>query len=69
MTRLYPPESRSEESKARETAAIDDMALPYGKTCADCWHIRRCTAFGFTKPEWTRCDFAPSRFVARKIQP
>lgn len=40
----------------------DDMKLPTGKTCADCVHLRRCVGLGYTKPENTTCDFAPSRF-------
>jgi hypothetical protein len=44
----------------------DDMELPQGKTCADCMHNARCVVFGFTKPQNTRCDFAPSRFVERE---
>jgi hypothetical protein len=36
--------------------------LPEGKTCADCIHTWRCSALGFSPPEATACDFAPSRF-------
>ena len=38
--------------------------LEPGTTCADCAHLRRCTAQGFTKPENTYCDFIPIRFRA-----
>jgi len=41
-----------------------EMRLPPGKTCGDCWHLRRCLAFGFTKnEERTGCDFHPNRFA------
>jgi hypothetical protein len=39
------------------------MALPAGKTCADCAHAARCTMLGCTSLAATTCDFAPSRFV------
>jgi hypothetical protein len=45
------------------------MALPIGKTCADCAHVRRCTMFGFARPTDTTCDFAPSRFTPRDSAP
>lgn len=36
--------------------------LPEGKTCADCGHIARCTAIGFTdSAENTYRSFIPSR--------
>ena len=42
---------------------MDDMKLPEGKTCGDCAHAYRCTAFGYTdSKENTTCDFSPSRF-------
>lgn len=44
----------------------DDMKLPPGKTCADCYHCYRCTRIFGAKPENTVCDFAPSRFHERK---
>ncbi len=39
-----------------------EMQLPTGKTCADCAHVRRCTAFGYTTATDTACDFWPSRY-------
>lgn len=39
-----------------------DLRLPPKKTCADCAHIRRCSAFGFSWPERNECDFWPVRF-------
>lgn len=44
------------------------MQLPKGKTCADCFHVERCVAFGFTQPTRTMCDFFPSRFMARPVR-
>lgn len=39
------------------------MNLPEGKTCGDCFHIRRCRMFGFTSSEKNKhCDFFPRRF-------
>lgn len=43
-----------------------EMLLPAGKTCADCWHQKRCTMlFGVTLTN-TWCDWAPSRFVQHR---
>lgn len=39
------------------------MALPDGKACRDCAHIRRCTMLGTARPFNTSCDWSPSRFV------
>ena len=40
-----------------------DMQLPEGKTCNDCLHFMRvCRYLVGAKPEWTTCDFAPSRY-------
>ncbi len=36
-------------------------ALPEGKTCADCVHVRRCVEMFGQKPEDTACQFIPSR--------
>jgi hypothetical protein len=36
--------------------------LPDGKTCADCLHIARCTALGYTDSRDNRfCSFHPRR--------
>ena len=43
-----------------------EMALPAGKTCADCKHIKRCLGFGFTEPQRKSCDFHPNRFAPRE---
>jgi hypothetical protein len=41
-----------------------EMKLSEGKTCGDCWHLKRCRALGFTSSDAnTRCDFHPRRFV------
>ncbi|MGK0735925.1 hypothetical protein ACSFCX_10300 [Yokenella regensburgei] len=41
----------------------DKMALPTGKTCGDCMHIRRCKAlFGHSETD-TYCDWSPSRAI------
>ena len=45
------------------------MALPPGKTCADCWHLLRCTELlNCTQPNSEYCDFFPSRFRERGAQ-
>lgn len=44
--------------------ALTCMALPSGKTCGDCMHIRHCTAFYAHSPADTYCDFFPRRFAA-----
>jgi hypothetical protein len=43
----------------------DDMALPEGKSCADCQSFTRCVAFigaRHINDQQHRCDWAPSRF-------
>ena len=41
----------------------DEMKLPTGKTCGDCFWLRSCKAL-FGCPETnTTCDWAPSRFI------
>ena len=45
------------------TYTDDDMKLPEGKTCADCYHEQRCVKMFGAKPENKTCDFCPSRFV------
>lgn len=44
----------------------DNMALPSGKTCSDCAHLRRCKGIYGIKGHETSCDWAPSRFFERK---
>jgi hypothetical protein len=39
-------------------------ALPEGKTCADCIHVRRCVAMFGGDPGNTSCDWIPSRYLA-----
>ena len=38
------------------------MDLPEGKTCADCYAVRHCTALYGVKTTDTKCDFWPVRF-------
>lgn len=42
---------------------------PDGATCSACVHAYRCQLiFGLREPETQRfCDWAPSRFMARKV--
>jgi hypothetical protein len=43
-----------------------DMNLPDGRVCGDCLHWKRCKGMiSSLKYEGKRCDFSPSRFVAR----
>jgi len=42
---------------------MNDMILPEGKTCADCYHCNRCTKIFGVNSENIECDFSPSRFV------
>jgi len=37
--------------------ASDCMTLPAGKTCADCVHVRKCTALCGAEPTNTWCDW------------
>lgn len=44
----------------------DDMDLPPGMTCGDCFHCRRCTLmFGHQSGDES-CDWSPSRFTPKK---
>lgn len=45
----------------------DDMDLPEGKTCGDCFYSKRCTYIFGHIPEDESCDWSPSRF--REQQP
>ena len=40
----------------------DDMLLPVGHTCGDCFHLPRCKGLFGIKGYETTCDFSPSRF-------
>lgn len=45
-------------------------ALPPCHTCADCAHVGRCKAFGFTSSEENPyCSFIPSRFRLALVTP
>lgn len=47
-----------------------EMDLPRGRTCADCFHINRCTLLGYTSsPHNTWCDFLPVRFHEMRPTP
>lgn len=49
-------------------AACNDktcMALPDGKSCGDCTHVRHCVAFYAQAQTDTYCDFFPRRFSKR----
>lgn len=49
-----------------DAAAIESAKLPDGKTCADCFHLHRCTWLISVDPTNTDCDWTPSRFRQRK---
>jgi hypothetical protein len=40
----------------------DDMKLPPGVTCAECYYFKRCVSFIGISGDETTCDWAPSRF-------
>ena len=51
---------------------IDDMALPAGKSCADCVGFARCRAFigaAHIHDKQHRCDWSPSAFRQRNTAP
>ena len=55
--------------RRREPDYDAEMKLPAGKTCGDCFHIRRCLGLGYTSAEAnTSCDFWPSRFREPRAQ-
>ncbi len=46
------------------------MGIPDGKTCADCVHVQRCEAFGFTSSTANGyCSFFPRRFHHEGVTP
>ena len=50
-------------ARRREPDYDAEMKLAEGKTCGDCFHIKRCLGLGYTSAETnTSCDFWPSRF-------
>lgn len=44
---------------------VNDMALPAGKTCRDCFNYARCKMLFKCGESNTECDWAPSRFRGR----
>lgn len=52
----------SEKPLNYDPADKDKMRLPIGRTCGDCYHIRRCKAiYGHVESD-VECDWSPSRF-------
>lgn len=45
----------------------EDMKLPDGKTCEDCWSFRRCKMLFSCPPTNTECDWSPSRFYPKRV--
>lgn len=43
----------------------EEMNLPEGKTCDDCFHFEKCVGIGYTWSRRKECDFYPSRFRQR----
>lgn len=62
------PVSTCREFAQAAPPEADDMALPPGKSCADCLGFERCLAFigaAHINERATRCDWSPSHFVER----
>lgn len=61
----------SERAPMRRSAQADDdrMSLPAGKTCAGCYHCRRCCLIFGHIPDDEVCDWAPSRFLPVAVRP
>ncbi len=53
--------------KERYGPVFASMDLPEGKTCADCQHIRFCTAFIGDVAANTECDWFPVRFYPKGV--
>ncbi|MFT4118723.1 hypothetical protein [Bradyrhizobium sp.] len=54
--------------KRSKYSDADEMSLPDGKTCGDCYHFRRCNLiFGHIAGDEV-CDWSPSRFIAVKTE-
>lgn len=45
-----------------------NMAMPSGKTCQDCHHLRWCQQFFGCPPSNTTCDWSPSRFMEAMVE-
>ncbi len=50
-----------DEWEAQLNILLDD-----GVTCADCVHIPRCEALGYSWPARDQCDFYPNRFRSKE---
>lgn len=65
MKQPNPLPAKDYQRPAPPPAPPDDMALPAGRTCADCISYARCVALlsaRHVNDKQTRCDWAPSRF-------
>lgn len=40
----------------------EEMKLPEGRDCSECFAARHCIALGITTADRTTCDFWPNRF-------
>jgi len=45
---------------------IQDMWLPEGITCSDCYHFPRCNGIFGTVAEDVDCQFHPNRFIEKE---
>lgn len=44
------------------------MRLPMGAVCADCVHVRRCSALFGVQSTARTCDFYPRRFRLKVVE-
>lgn len=45
----------------------EEMKLPEGRVCGDCFAWRFCIGIGCTTAERTTCDYWPNRFKLRVV--
>ena len=50
---------------AYEATVQEEMNLPDGNTCDDCFAFRFCNGIGCTSSGRTHCDYHPNRFRAK----
>ena len=50
---------------AVRTGSTLASSLPEGKSCQHCGNFKRCQWLFQCRPQWTTCDWIPSRFFEK----
>ncbi len=59
--------NKSFDGIVSDKLAEENMQLPAGTTCGECFHIYRCTSIFGGNPKNTKCDFYPNRFARKSV--